>query len=179
MAQTVDAELVMKAAQEVLRANLNAYLKIVEAEWNAPQTLPYWTAPADPIDLGQINLTEINIGQLGEMLIVEAEQNFPAIWVWVNNEDPDNVAEQNVTGEIMTLIIRVVVQGVTLADTQKRLYRYTDAIRRTIMAKRGLLGACEDQNPPAVDFVSAPADPLVKGAQLSFPLYNHVAWSVS
>jgi hypothetical protein len=171
----VDAELVCKAVQTLLRTSLAAYIAQIEAEWTDTQTLPSWLVPADPLELPAIQPSDISIGRVD---VVSTESNFPAIFVWVERETPieGDRGEQNFAGENMLLFVRVIVKGLTVEETTKLVYRYTDAVRRCLMSDRTLKTAGLDLEVPTILFASSPDDPLYKAAQIESVVKVLVAW---
>jgi hypothetical protein len=170
----VDAELVCKAIQQVMRDSLATQITAVQAEWAATQALEGWTVPADPLDLPAVASGDIQIGRVD--ILTTAESNFPAVWIYVEGERPRAIGEQAWVGSDDRLVVRVLAQGMSVAHTSKLIYRYADAVRRTLMQNRTLKTTGLSLEPPEILYVQEEEQGLYAGAQLEFPVATVRAW---
>lgn len=176
MSVPVEAEILCKAAQYVLRRDINAVIDQITLEWASPQAIGTITLPADPLP-GFTHFQAVDIA-LGRVDAVASISNFPSIQIFTNTEEPDPAegGEQNFTGVRVRWVVRLVVQGVTPEHTEKLISRYKDAAYRAIMSDRNLGGAVTTTRPPDVEYASVPALPLYRAVQLTFDSAALEAW---
>lgn len=176
MSVPVEAELLCKAAQIILRRDVNTFVAQIAAEWDSQQVLGTLTIPADPLPgFDPIDAGDILLGRVDALASIS---NFPTIQIFANDEDSDPTegGEQNWTGAHINWNVRIAVQGTTVEHTEKLIYRYKDAVYRTLLQDRTLGGAALSTNPPSVEYASIPEMPLYRAVQMTFHSAIIQAW---
>lgn len=167
MASLGDPELLGKVTREILLAELPDALDAVRTQWQSAQVVGDVTVAADDLELPAPTATEVTVARVDYLEI--SESNFPAVFVFVSEERADTEGEQDFAFYRLNLVIRVAVQGVTLAETAARCYRYAQAVKRVVRANPTLNGLGVRGEFPAVNYDVA-ENPLYQGVTVQFSI---------